>query len=649
MGDTVNWEHFRAVLWLRWRLRFNQIKKGGVLQAVILGVVTAAAILAAGALLVFSFLAGMLLLAQASPAMLMYIGDALAIGFLISWIAGLLTELQRSEGLSLEKLLHLPVSLNGAFIMNYLTSLLSLTMIIFLPPMIGLSLGLVFSRGPGMLLLGPLVAGFLLMVTAVTYQFQGWLASLMVNKRRRRMVIVLVTSTFILLGQLPNLINLWGRPWRSSSDQINHLIDESKQVRREFESGQIPREEYDRRQAEISEAHRTFGGGRQADGLPRWDRMSEAVVLANIVFPPGWMALGIKGLAEGQLWPALLATVGMTMIGTVSLRRSYRTTLRMYMGSFTKGKRISVAASSQMGTAMSRAASDLGQLGPQEKITAAGTLGNHHVLPAKAAFRLLELKIPGLSEHASIVALAGLRSFLRAPEAIMMVLTPVIMVLVFGGVILRNRSSMPENLRPLVAFGAMAIVLLAYQQIMGNQFGFDRNGFRVFVLSPARRRDILLGKNLTMAPLILGLAAIMAILIQIVTPMRLEQFLALPLQYISMFLVFCMLANCLSIFGPAPVAGGAFKRGNIRGIPLLLHFAFMFAFPLTQAPMLLPFALEYLLEDLSNVRGLPICFALSLGQVLAVAFFYRLVLDVEGNWLQSREKKILEIVAAKAD
>jgi hypothetical protein len=427
------------------------------------------------------------------------------------------------------------------------------------------------------------------------------------------------------------------------------LIDESKQVRREFESGQIPREEYDRRQAEISEAHRTFGGGRQADGLPRWDRMSEAVVLANIVFPPGWMALGIKGLAEGQLWPALLATVGMTMIGTVSLRRSYRTTLRMYMGSFTKGKRISVAASSQMGTAMSRAASDLGQLGPQEKITAAGTLGNHHVLPAKAAFRLLELKIPGLSEHASIVALAGLRSFLRAPEAIMMVLTPVIMVLVFGGVILRNRSSMPENLRPLVAFGAMAIVLLAYQQIMGNQFGFDRNGFRVFVLSPARRRDILLGKNLTMAPLILGLAAIMAILIQIVTPMRLEQFLALPLQCISMFLVFCMLANCLSIFGPAPVAGGAFKRGNIRGIPLLLHFAFMFAFPLTQAPMLLPFALEYLLEDLSNVRGLPICFALSLGQVLAVAFFYRLVLDVEGNWLQSREKKILEIVAAKAD
>src|SRR6266487_3264865 len=144
MGDTVNWEHFRAVLWLRWRLRFNQIKKGGVLQAVILGVLTVAAVLAGRALLVFSFLAGLLLLPQASPTILMYLWDLLAIGFLISWIAGLLTELQRSEGLSLEKLLHLPVSLNGAFIMNYLSSLLSLTMIIFLPPLIGLSLGLVF-------------------------------------------------------------------------------------------------------------------------------------------------------------------------------------------------------------------------------------------------------------------------------------------------------------------------------------------------------------------------------------------------------------------------------------------------------------------------------------------------------------------------
>ena len=45
-------------------------------------------------------------------------------------------------------------------------------------------------------------------------------------------------------------------------------------------------------------------------------------------------------------------------------------------------------------------------------------------------------------------------------------------------------------------------VLFGVVQLMANQFGFDRDGFRVFVLSAARRRDILLGKNLSFAPIV---------------------------------------------------------------------------------------------------------------------------------------------------
>ena len=51
----------------------------------------------------------------------------------------------------------------------------------FVPAMLGLWLGLLISKGWAMLLLLPLLASFLLMVTALTYQFQGWLASLMSN------------------------------------------------------------------------------------------------------------------------------------------------------------------------------------------------------------------------------------------------------------------------------------------------------------------------------------------------------------------------------------------------------------------------------------------------------------------------------------
>ena len=37
----MNWEHFRAFLWLRWRIRINQLKRGDRIQTIggILGTV----------------------------------------------------------------------------------------------------------------------------------------------------------------------------------------------------------------------------------------------------------------------------------------------------------------------------------------------------------------------------------------------------------------------------------------------------------------------------------------------------------------------------------------------------------------------------------------------------------------------------------
>src|SRR5205085_8993771 len=100
--------------------------------------------------------------------------------------------------------------------------------IVFLPAMLGLTIGLVFARGPAMLLVLPPLAAFLLMVTAVTYQFQGWLASLMVNQRRRRTIIVLVTGVFILICQLPNLLNVF-QPWNlQQGAELNKLQTEEE-------------------------------------------------------------------------------------------------------------------------------------------------------------------------------------------------------------------------------------------------------------------------------------------------------------------------------------------------------------------------------------------------------------------------------------
>ena len=231
----------------------------------------------------------------------------------------------------------------------------------------------------------------------------------------------------------------------------------------------------------------------------------------------------------------------------------------------------------------------------------------------------------------------------------MMLLSPIIMSVIFGSMIWRGRASFPDAMRPLVAIGGMAFVLFGVVQLMSNQFGFDRDGFRVFVLSAARRRDILMGKNLSFAPLVLGMGAFVLIVLQVLCPLRWDHFLAMIPQYISMYLLFCLLMNFLSIFAPVHVAAGSIKPANPKLVTVLLHLlTFMIFFPLTQSLTLIPLGTEVVLRALGFGAGLPVCLLLSIVECAAVAFIYYVCSDGLGSLLQSREQRILEVVTTKA-
>jgi hypothetical protein len=190
---------------------------------------------------------------------------------------------------------------------------------------------------------------------------------------------------------------------------------------------------------------------------------------------------------------------------------------------------------------------------------------------------------------------------------------------------------------------------MTMSQLLGNQFGFDRGGFRFFVLCPSRRKEVLLGKNLAVAPLALALAAVAVLLVQFLRPMRLDHFLAMFPQAISMYLLFCILANWLSIFAPMPIAPGTMKPTNVRALPILLQVVFMFLFPLVLGPTLLPLGVELLLEAFGWVNGWPIALVLSLVLLAMVVCLYNVILNTQGRLLQSREQRILEIVTTRAE
>jgi len=591
----MNRQHLLAFLWLRWRLRLNQLKRGGLVNTMLLILLAAAAVVSAAVLFVAFLAVGLFVLDSADPpSTLMYLLDGVVVVFLFLWITGLLTELQRFEALSLEKFLHLPVSLSSAFVVNYLSSLPSVSLLWFLSATLGLTLGLLMSWGWALLWLLPMLAAFVLMVTALTYQFQGWLATLMANPRRRRSIIVVATMVIILLSQTPNLVNIL-HPWQSRT-----------------------------RQAEANPAHHA-----RFDNDEEQSQQAEQMIrLINLLLPPGWLPAGVEAAAQGRAWPVALAILGPTLIGMASLCRAYRTTLRLYTGHYTSG---------QTAGAPTRGVRN----GAPVRTLQAG----------RGRVGLLERKLPGLSEQTSAMTLAVFRSLLRAPEAKMLLLTPLLLLVIFGSGFLATagRTDLPEAVRPLIAFGTMIMVLFSMSGVLGNQFGFDRDGFRVFVLSPARRCDILLAKNLAVAPIALVLGAAAAVLVQIVYPMRVDQFLALAPRFVSMYLLYCLAANTLSIFSPMRIAPNAFQPARPGAVAIFLQILFLFLCPAVAALTLLPLGIEGIVEAMNWRHGVPLDLLLSLGECAVIVCMYGLLLRWQGDWLQRREQRILQIVTTRAD
>jgi hypothetical protein len=606
----VNRAHLRAFVWLRWRLGMNQMRRSGPGGAAVAAIVTALMVAGGAIALLGGFIIGFGPLRTASPRAVMVIWDAAIVGFLLFWMIGLITELQRSDALSFDRFLHLPVSPSSAFFINYLGSSVSLSLIVFLPAMLGLAAGLALSRGVGMLALFPLVIAFFLMMTAVTHQFRGWLASMMENPRRRRSILAIVPILFIVAVQLPAVLTNFGpgaRERRAAREENRRSI---AALDEELAAGRMTKEEYDARRPAPPPRNPDAGYG--------------AARLVNVVAPPGWLAYGAEAAAERRPWPPLAGVVGMGLIGVLSLRRSYRTTIRLYRGEFDRSRR-------------------------QTRTVASAVPAVRRSGRANGAAALLERRLPWTSERVAAVATASFRSWMRASEMKMMLMTPVFILVVFTGMFSGQSSSTHELLRPLNAAGLAALLLiLGMVGPVGNQFAYDRAAFRTYVLGPLPRRDVLFGKNLALLPFALPMMVVAIALSQWFRPMRMDYLAAALIQTIPMYLVFCIGANLLSILAPITLKPGSGMPAPHQGIRHLYHILFMLLVSLLVGVTFIPLGVEALLGLIGN-RGLPAYLVLGLLQAPVAVWVYRAALDWQGELLQRREQQILEIVAARAE
>jgi ABC-2 type transport system permease protein len=583
----MNWEQVKTILWLRWQLTRNQWMRSGGLGAVLAVLVGGAGLLLGLLCFVGGLAGGIFGLRTASAMAVMFVWFGVTIAFLLFWMIGLLTELQRSETIDLQRLMHLPVGLGQMFFINYLVSHLALSVIICVPAMLGLAIGLVIARGFEMALLIPLALSMVFMITAWTYCLRGWLAAMMTNPRRRRTIIVGITLAFILVGQAPNLY----------FNVIQH---------HDFQNGRRA-VTYEEIQARNSAQREQFNH----------------LVAAQKFIPPLWLPVGAQAIAQGRALPALLGIFGCSVIGALGLRRAYRSTVRFYHGE-TGG----------MAAARIKPA--------KPSVDAAA--------PAKARSRFLELRLPPVPEQAAALALASFRSMLRAPEVKMAWGFPVIMLIVFGIMFFSHaQSNINESVKPFIAASAMVFSVFMFVQFFANQFGFDRDAFRSLMLSPADRRLILLGKNLACLPASATVALLVLGFISIRLHLSPLMILAALFQLATVLLITAMSGNLLSIFVPWRIQPGSMKPTKMSGLATLTLFLRQLLFPVTMSPVFVPPLVGWLWQKAGLPDLIPINLLLSAVLAMAMGVIYWHTLQTFGRWLRHRETKILGAVTAEVE
>jgi hypothetical protein len=587
----MNGEQLKTILWLRWRLMCNQWRRSGGLGALITALVAASA----GALGAMSF-AGTLLgavfgLGKVSPQIIMLVWLGVTVLFLFFWMIGLLTELQRSETIDLQKLMHLPVALGQMFAINYLVSHFSLSIVVVVPAMIGLGIGLAIARGPEMILLVPLALSMVLMVTAWTYCLRGWLATTMTNPRRRRTVIMCITMVFILACQAPNLY-------------FNVIL-------RNISAKPATTGEESRHQREAGEAH-----------AAAVKKMFTQLQAAQAFIPPLWVPVGARNLAGGNPLPALLGTLGCAGIAMLGLRRAYRGTVRFYHG----------------------------ETGGKAAVDIPGGAKKTSIPRDKSKTEFLERSIPFVPEQSAALALATLRSLLRAPEVKMAWGTSLIVTIIIGFTFfLRDTTNLPDAAKPFIATVAVVFPVFFLAQFFGNLFGFDRDGFRALILSPVDRRLILLGKNLAGLPVGILFGGLLITLTAIRLHLPVSTVLATLFQLVSLLLMAGLAGNLLSILVPYRIQPGTMKPTKLPGLAMLVLVFFQMLFPMAMLPVFLGPLVAFIWQHWDLPAFVPVNLIFSILFCGLMVLIYWQTLTPLGRLLQRRETKILGVITVEVE
>lgn len=579
-------EQIKALFLLKIAIMRNQRRRGQVVSDIFRTLFLVFALLGACGLGIGCFFLGFFMTKTQSSVDIVLVFTDIAVGIYLFFIlVGFLTELHVTEVLDFKKMMYLPISLKMVFLMNMLMSLIAASTIFLVMELTGFILGAAFSIGPRILPGIFLIFVFLWMIGAWLYFIKSWLAILLENKRRRRTVAALAGLLFVLLGQLPNLANMYFNVGRHSN---NPGITTAKNPY----------------QAYLEENFWLARGGALED--------------VNRIVPFGWLPLGLNSLSSGKYGTVAMSLLGMTAMGFIGFSLGYRATLKYHAGGGAKGM---VA---------------IGRKEASVKVTSSKQ-------------PLTMIKLSYVDDETSAITTASFITILRHPQQRMQMLSPIFIIFIILIITIfqaKTLVSPPLGVKYYIAIIIALIPLLGTIMFLLNSFGVDMAGFRAYVLSPVPRWKILLGKNLSVVPFVLVMIIVFLLVLNFFIHIGFSITVMALLAAAQIFLLQAAIGNYISIFFPYPCSFDQIRGRKVSNQSLISALLFMVTSGFLLLPVGLCYFSPFLLQQVFSIDlwYVGICFSTIF--LAFLIFLYGFLLRSSGHLLEKREMIVLQKLAS---
>jgi hypothetical protein len=251
----------------------------------------------------------------------------------------------------------------------------------------------------------------------------------------------------------------------------------------------------------------------------------------------------------------------------------------------------------------------------------------------------IEKTLPFVDDETAAMAMASLLTYLRQPNIYMMLIMPLFFGILF---LFGFAQSASKNAGPLAPALVTIWPVFNFGLILLNLFGIDREGFRTLVLLPTDRQKFLLGKNLALMPLVVGVSLIFVVIGSIMAHFSLLVFLLSLLQVIQLYLLYCIAGNFTSLYFPYRMAWQGLRSVGNRSMTFAATLLALVLIVALSAPTVFFVFLDSLLQRYFGYNGFSISLPASALFLCAVVFAYRRGLRMAGAKMMVREQHMLD-------